>query len=190
MASHSLSSSILVTGPSRSGKSEWAEHLAQQTSNPVIYIATGQENAEDSDWQARLDQHRRRRPEHWQTLCVTQNLSSTLKEIAPHVCVLVDSLGGWVANCLELSESAWQCQQQELLQILTDCTFSIILVAEETGWGVIPPYPLGRLFRDRLGTLTRQVGSQCQRVYLVTGGYALDLSQWGERLPSKNRKFS
>ena len=190
MASHSLSSSILVTGPSRSGKSEWAEHLAQQTSNPVIYIATGQENPDDPDWQARIDLHRRRRPDHWQTICVSQNLSATLQSLSPPICVLVDSLGGWVANCLELSESAWQAKQQELLQTLGDRPVSIILVAEETGWGVIPAYPLGRLFRDRLGSLTRQVGSQCQQVYLVTGGYALDLTQWGERLPSKNRKVS
>lgn len=31
---------ILVTGPSRSGKSEWAESLAAQSQQAVIYIAT------------------------------------------------------------------------------------------------------------------------------------------------------
>ena len=182
--------SILVTGPSRSGKSEWAEHLAQQTSESVIYIATGQENPDDADWQARIDRHRQRRPDHWQTLCVSQNLSAALELLSPPVCVLVDSLGGWVANCLALADEDWQSQQQALLRTLNHLPFSIIFVAEETGWGVIPAYPLGRLFRDRLGNLIRQVGSQCQRVYLVTGGYALDLSQWGERLPPENRKFS
>ncbi|MEB3161319.1 MAG: bifunctional adenosylcobinamide kinase/adenosylcobinamide-phosphate guanylyltransferase [Synechocystis sp.] len=182
--------SILVTGPSRSGKSEWAEHLALQMSESVIYIATGQENPDDPDWQARIDRHRQRRPDHWQTLCVSQNLSATLNSLPPPACVLVDSLGGWVANCLELSDPDWQSQQRSLLRILVDCPVSVILVAEETGWGVIPAYPLGRLFRDRLGSLIRQVGGQCQRVYLVTGGYALELSQWGERLPRENRKFS
>ncbi|MGA1623526.1 MAG: bifunctional adenosylcobinamide kinase/adenosylcobinamide-phosphate guanylyltransferase [Synechocystis sp.] len=182
--------SILVTGPSRSGKSEWAEHLAPQLSESIIYIATGQENPDDADWQARIDRHRQRRPEHWQTLSVSQNLTATLASLAPSVCVLVDSLGGWVANCLDLSDAEWRSLQREFLQCLVDCPFSIILVAEETGWGVIPAYPLGRLFRDRLGSLSRQVGGQCQRVYLVTGGYALALSQWGERLPPENRKFS
>ncbi|HEY9645731.1 MAG TPA: bifunctional adenosylcobinamide kinase/adenosylcobinamide-phosphate guanylyltransferase, partial [Chroococcidiopsis sp.] len=31
---------ILVTGPSRSGKSEWAEWLANHSHKPVTYVAT------------------------------------------------------------------------------------------------------------------------------------------------------
>ncbi|MEY2983420.1 MAG: cobinamide kinase/cobinamide phosphate guanylyltransferase, partial [Cyanobacteriota bacterium] len=138
MASLPHPKSILVTGPSRSGKSEWAEQLALQRSNSVIYIATGQENPDDPDWQARIDRHRQRRPNHWQTLCVSQNLSGPLKNVSSlpaNACILVDSLGGWVANCLALSEETWQCRQQDLLQVLLDSPLSIILVAEETGWG-------------------------------------------------------
>ena len=32
---------VLVCGPSRGGKSRWAEHLAAQTARPVLYLATG-----------------------------------------------------------------------------------------------------------------------------------------------------
>ena len=53
-------------------------------------------------------------------------------------------------------------------------------MAEETGWSVVPAYPLGRLFRDRMGTLTRQIGAISTAVYLVTGGYALNLTQLGQ----------
>ena len=60
----------------------------------------------------------------------------------------------------------------------------LVFVAEETGWGVIPAYPLGRLFRDRLGSLIRQLGAICQPVYLVTGGHVLNLSVLGTPLPS------
>ena len=59
----------------------------------------------------------------------------------------------------------------------------VILVGEETGWGVVPAYPAGRLFRDRLGTLVRQIGAIADNVYLVTGGYALELSVLGTPLP-------
>jgi adenosylcobinamide kinase / adenosylcobinamide-phosphate guanylyltransferase len=52
-------------------------------------------------------------------------------------------------------------------------------VAEETGWGVVPAYPLGRQFRDRLGTLIRLVGAIADQVYLITGGYALNLTLLG-----------
>ena len=95
---------------------------------------------------------------------------------------MVDSLGTWVANLLTLEDDQWQYQQQQLIFTLQKLTLTVILVAEETGWGVVPAYPLGRLFRDRLGHLTRQVGAISDQVYLVTGGYALNLSQLGEQL--------
>jgi adenosylcobinamide kinase / adenosylcobinamide-phosphate guanylyltransferase len=69
-----------------------------------------------------------------------------------------------------------------LLASLEKTSGTIILVSEETGWGVVPAYPLGRLFRDRLGSLTRRVGAIAQAVYLVTAGYALDLTQLGTPL--------
>ena len=55
-------------------------------------------------------------------------------------------------------------------------------MAEETGWGVVPAYPMGRLFRDRLGQISRRVGTMANAVYLVVAGYALDLRQLGVRL--------
>jgi adenosylcobinamide kinase / adenosylcobinamide-phosphate guanylyltransferase len=59
---------ILVTGPSRSGKSEWAEQLALRSQSVVIYLATAQMNPVDTEWQARIQAHQNRRPAHWQTL--------------------------------------------------------------------------------------------------------------------------
>ncbi|MCC5625437.1 bifunctional adenosylcobinamide kinase/adenosylcobinamide-phosphate guanylyltransferase, partial [Nostoc sp. CHAB 5715] len=55
--------------------------------------------------------------------------------------------------------------------------------AEEVGWGVVPAYPLGRAFRDRLGSLVRQLGVLSDTVYLVTGGHVLNLSILGYPLP-------
>ncbi len=178
----SLSRLVLVTGPSRSGKSEWAEDLAIQTQRPVIYIATAQENTDDADWQARIQAHRQRRPDHWQTLAVPLELSAALQSLPPSSCGLVDSLGTWVANQLPQSEPDWLSIQADFLETLKTSSASLVLVAEETGWGVIPAYPLGRQFRDRLGSLIRQVGAIADEVYLVTGGYALNLSRWGEPL--------
>ena len=186
MTTLSSTAIILVTGPARSGKSEWAENLAtrwgQEFSQPIIYVATAQEDSQDLEWQARLEKHRQRRPPHWQTLLVPTDLSANLLGVIPPGIVLIDSLGTWVANLLTLEEDQWQCQQQQLILTLQKLTLTVILVAEETGWGVVPAYPLGRLFRDRLGSLTRQVGAIADQVYLVTGGYALNLSQLGERL--------
>jgi adenosylcobinamide kinase/adenosylcobinamide-phosphate guanylyltransferase len=73
----------------------------------------------------------------------------------------------------------------ELLQLLPKLELTIILVAEETGWGIVPAYELGRLFRDRLGSLTRQIGAIADTPYLVVGGYALNLKKYGEILPTQ-----
>ena len=185
---------ILVTGPSRSGKSEWAEHLteaiAQQKQLSVVYVATSQEDANDPEWQARLDKHRDRRPLHWQTLAVPTDLSLAITQNLASNCLLIDSLGTWVANLLSQDENQWQLTQQALLENLQNSSQNIILVAEETGWGVVPAYPIGRQFRDRLGNLTRQIGAIADKVYLVTGGYVLDLTQLGNPLPSTPEKSS
>lgn len=175
---------ILVTGPARSGKSEWAEYLADQKSQEVIYIATSQEDPNDLEWQARLEKHRLRRPSHWQTQAVPVDLSSAIATSLPFNCLLIDSLGTWVANLLSQNDEQWQLTQQDLLINLQNCVNTIVFVAEETGWGVVPAYPIGRQFRDRLGNLTRSIGAIADKVYLVTGGYVLDLSQLGKPLPS------
>ena len=173
---------ILVTGPSRSGKSEWAEELAAQVGDPVIYIATSQLDPTDLEWQARVQRHRDRRPQDWITQAVPFNLAQAIHTAPIAHCLLVDSLGTWLTNCLDQSEEDWEKTTQSLLASLQSTSNTVILVAEETGWGVVPAYPLGRTFRDRLGHLTRQIGAIADTVYLVTAGYALNLSQLGTPL--------
>ncbi len=170
----------LITGPTRSGKSEWAEQLASQSGRSVLYIATALVEASDQEWQNRIARHQARRPPEWQTLAVPVALAQAIVDAPPNSCLLVDSLGTWLANLLEQDELLWQHTQTELLESLRQTECDVILVAEEVGWGVVPAYPLGRSFRDRLGSLVRQIGTRADRVYLVTAGYALDLKQLGQ----------
>ncbi|MEI2577255.1 bifunctional adenosylcobinamide kinase/adenosylcobinamide-phosphate guanylyltransferase [Scytonema sp. PRP1] len=181
-----MSKVILVTGPARSGKSEWAEILAIKSQLAVIYVATAVENSDDQEWQQRIQQHKERRPQDWMTLEVPYELSAVLAEAKPNICHLVDSLGTWVANFLEQDELTWQNIVQEFLETVQLVAADMIFVAEETGWGVVPAYPTGRTFRDRLGSLVRQLGGISQEVYLVTGGHVLNLSVLGSPLPSKS----
>jgi adenosylcobinamide kinase/adenosylcobinamide-phosphate guanylyltransferase len=173
---------ILVTGAARSGKSEWAESLAEQSQKSVIYIATALIEPDDLEWQARIKQHQSRRPADWQMLAVPIDLATTICSGAATDCLLIDSLGTWLANILEQDEAMWVDTIQGLLIALSETASDVILVAEEVGWGVVPAYPIGRLFRDRLGNLVRQIGAIANSVYLVTGGYALDVSQLGTPL--------
>ena len=182
-SSQTLGRLILVTGPSRSGKSAWAEALAAQSQQPVLYIATSINNPDDLEWQKRIQQHCDRRPPHWQLQEVPNALAEAISETPPNHCILIDSLGTWLANQLEQTADEWQHTEATLLETLQNSTERIILVSEEVGWGVVPAYPAGRLFRDRLGTLARRIGVLADQVYLVTTGYALDIKALGQPIP-------
>ncbi|MGB3789522.1 MAG: bifunctional adenosylcobinamide kinase/adenosylcobinamide-phosphate guanylyltransferase [Phormidesmis sp.] len=186
----------LITGPSRSGKSEWAEQLAAQSAErndrQIVYIATAQTNSEDLEWQARIEKHRVRRPKSWEIEEVPVALVDAVllrRDSAgrgSNYCLLIDSLGTWLANLIEYDDDSWELQQQALIKALMQTEGDVILVAEETGWGVVPAYELGRRFRDRLGSLSRAIGQISTDVYLVTSGYAINLKQIGIPIVDKN----
>ncbi len=173
---------VLVTGASRSGKSEFAEILATKTDKSIVYIATATVDPTDLEWQARIARHQQRRPENWQTLAISDKLPATITQALSSECLLIDSLGTWVANFLDLDREAWLAISAQLLASLQTTKAEIVLVAEETGWGVVPAYKSARVFRDRLGHLSRQIGGIANTVYLVTGGHVLNLSLLGEPL--------
>lgn len=177
-------SRILVTGPSRSGKSEWAECLAAASAAPVIYIATAISTPEDPEWQARIAEHQARRPSHWQLWESPIALAETLEQLPADHCGLVDSLGTWVANTLGQDAAEWHTTVQKLSTAIEACPATLILVAEETGWGIVPAYASGRRFRDRLGQLCCQLQPLMTEVYLVAAGFALPLHQLGIPLPA------
>ncbi|BAW95544.1 cobinamide kinase/cobinamide phosphate guanylyltransferase [[Synechococcus] sp. NIES-970] len=174
---------ILVTGAVRSGKSEWAEYLAFQSQRPVTYIATATEDPNDPEWVARIQHHRDRRPESWGFIAESTQLTSAIQSVPQNHCILLDSLGLWVASHLETEPSQWHHLTSEFLDLLRTTPQMMILVAEETGWGVVPAYPMGRMFRDRLGRLIREVGLVVDEAYLLVGGHALDLKHLGQPLP-------
>jgi adenosylcobinamide kinase/adenosylcobinamide-phosphate guanylyltransferase len=174
----------LVCGPSGSGKSRWAEHLANRSAADVVYIATGPTDLEDLNWQARLERHRRRRPPNWSTWEVLGELGPALVQLQSHQLGMVDSLGTWVAAHLDLDSSRWLAVQQDMLAALNQCQAELVLVGEEVSWGVVPATSLGCCFRDRLSDINRKVAQQCSSHWLVVQGRALDLMALGTLVPA------
>jgi len=165
----------MVSGPASSGKSRWAEHLAMISGRPIIYLATGPLLPDDNAWQERLERHRRRRPASWSQQEVAGDLAQALRELAADQVALVDSLGTWVACLLELEGLPWQRQLEDLLAAIESCPASLVVVCEETGWGVVPSTASGGRFRDRLGMLQQQLMARSDRAWLVLQGRAIDL---------------
>ena len=173
---------ILVSGPARSGKSRWAEHLLQH--HPVVtYIATAATRPDDPDWQKRLEVHRQRRPDHWSLAECGADLVNVIDNLAPGQSVLIDALGGFVAHHLDLSASEWDHLCERLIASIRSSHCIFVLVIEETGWGVVPPTSIGGLFRDRLGSLAQALDRVANAAWLVLQGRALDLHALGQVVP-------
>ena len=173
---------ILVSGPARSGKSRWAEHLLHH--HPVVtYVATAATRPDDRDWQMRLEAHRKRRPDHWNVAESGAGLVNVIDNLASGQSVLIDALGGFVAHHLDSSASDWDLLCERLIASIRSSHCTFVLVIEETGWGVVPPTRIGGLFRDRLGSLAQRLDRVADGAWLVLQGRALDLHALGHEVP-------
>jgi adenosylcobinamide kinase/adenosylcobinamide-phosphate guanylyltransferase len=179
---------VLICGPSRGGKSEWAEHLLTSLppGNPVTYIATGGLHPDDADWQQRLRLHRERRPAHWGLREVGGALAGALApgQGLERQTLLIDALGNWVAAHLDLDEPGWRNELALLVRALEGRRKAMtLLVAEEVGWGVVPPTRIGGCFRDRCGEAVGLLAQRAAEHWLVVAGRALPLHRLALPVP-------
>ena len=175
----------LVSGPSRGGKSRWAEHLAARSGLAVVYLATGPSLPDDPSWQERLQRHRQRRPPQWACREVGGELAAALAELEPAQLGLVDSLGTWVAAHLDLEPENWALLCTNLITSIRRCRAPLVVVCEETGWGVVPSTAAGSRFRDRLGTMQQELQGQSEAAWLVLQGRAIDLLALSQPVPAE-----
>jgi adenosylcobinamide kinase/adenosylcobinamide-phosphate guanylyltransferase len=175
----------LVLGPARSGKSRWAEQLALLSRMEIVYVATGPSSPLDEAWQQRVRRHRQRRPPTWTTVELGEpdHLGRVLLGLSAQQLALVDSLGTWVAAGLDLDQQQWDGRCETLLTAVDSCSCCLVLVSEQTGWGVVPPTAIGGLFRDRLGALERRLVAIAERAWLVVAGRAVNLTAIGQSVP-------
>ena len=181
---------ILISGPSRGGKSGWAEYLAQGWHSHVEYLATGPAAGSDANWSERVEAHQRRRPSHWSCAesggALAEHLLNRLQRSPAEqaqTLLFIDSLGTWLAWHLDDTAVQWQARGDQLVAALQVQLGPVLLVVEETGWGVVPPTAIGGLFRDRLGALQQTLMQHCHTAWLVVGGRALNLTQLGQPIP-------
>jgi adenosylcobinamide kinase/adenosylcobinamide-phosphate guanylyltransferase len=181
---------VLITGPVRSGKSELAKALALERGGPVVFIATARVDPADAEFVARVERHRADRPGGWTTIEAAGpprlDLAEAIARLPAGTCAIVDSLGTWFADHLLDMEALAEREPanavlelealgKPLLAALAATAAEVIVVSEETGWGIVPATPLGRVFRDALGRLNQAVAASAARAYLAVAGYALDL---------------
>ncbi|MGZ3502942.1 MAG: bifunctional adenosylcobinamide kinase/adenosylcobinamide-phosphate guanylyltransferase [Vulcanimicrobiaceae bacterium] len=179
-----------VTGPVRSGKSRFAARLAREPGLPVTYIATAPRDPTDREWTARLEHHERTRPPEWSVVETAElrnaELLALFTDAREDRVLLVDSLGGWlaarigahadaIANDYARVEAQLDEEAAQLTRTLARSPAQIVVVSEQTGWGIVPLNASARLFRDVLGRMEQRIARCSKRAYLVVAGFAIDL---------------
>lgn len=169
----------LILGGARSGKSAYAERVAQETGLPVTYIATAQ--VYDDEFGARVAHHQARRPAEWKTLETPHRLAAALKaEVAPDRCVIVDCLTLWLAQCIcpECMPAGgidWRAERAAFLEVLSTAPGQVVLVSNEVGMGIVPLGEINRQFQDEQGRLNQAVAKIATDVIFVAAGLPLKL---------------
>jgi adenosylcobinamide kinase/adenosylcobinamide-phosphate guanylyltransferase len=143
----------------------------------VVYIATAE--AGDAEMMARIAAHRHSRPAHWETLEAPRQVGEALSTLPerPQV-LLLDCLTLLVSNLILAGEDKPQGEvemtvQAELEAIIaaqSDLACPLIVVSNEVGLGLVPPYPLGRVYRDVLGRANQYLARIADRVLFMVAG--------------------
>jgi adenosylcobinamide kinase/adenosylcobinamide-phosphate guanylyltransferase len=172
-----MSNIIVFTGGARSGKSARAEQYAARLDRPVTYLATAE--AGDDEMRARIAHHQARRPASWATREEPLAVAGVLMDVPPGAVVLLDCLSLLVSNLLLAHEHDPQpVVEREVAAIrraVQDRSLTLIVVTNEVGMGIVPAYPLGRIYRDLLGRANQQVAAAAAEVYLVVCGIPVEL---------------
>lgn len=186
----------LVLGGARSGKSAFAQLLVTESAGPVLFVATAR--ATDEEMAARIEAHRAARPTGWMVAEAPLRPAQAIRGWAGEVgTVLLDCLSLLVSNLMaegscapgtETDEVALVAQaERELADVLGAARArgsALIIVTNEVGWGVVPPYPLGRLYRDVLGRVNQRAAEAADAVYLMVAGIPLQVKKPPSKLGS------
>ena len=154
----------------------------------------------------RIARHRASRRRQWHTLEEPLDLSGAARRASELADVLLlDCVTLWLGNVLSQASKQHEKDDKEeeveelslpgrlfdesalkeieaLLTVVKELAQgkTLIVVTNEVGLGIVPAYPLGRLYRDTLGYVNQQLARAADRVYLMVAGIAVDIKRLNE----------
>ena len=184
-----MSKIILVTGGSRSGKSVFAENKAQEIGGEsVLYVATA--IPLDVDMKERIRLHQERRAtKGWDTHEGFKDIPEALLETEKKT-ALLDCVTVFITNYMFDEERDFDAisrpeiadleelilnELRRIVAIAREQDKDLIIVTNEVGMCVVPPYRMGRIFSDMNGKANEMLASMADEVYLSVCGIPMKL---------------
>lgn len=156
--------------------------MASDSGGPVVYVATA--TASDDEMRERIAHHRARRPATWITVETPTHLAPAVATILSHlaarpalgrVTVIVEDLTLLLANLMADAGAGAEARALAEVDAVLALAADVVLVSNEVGLGIVPAYPVGRVFRDMQGRLNQHAASRCREVYFLVAGLPLSV---------------
>ncbi len=173
-----------MTGGARSGKSSFAQEMAEAIKGTRIFIATCP--ILDKDLEARIKAHRASREgKGWRTIEEFINLKGAIRQAKDAHVVLVDCLTLWINNLLHqageqnslLDEDKVQQISREVLEVARSIQGTVIFVTNEVGMGIVPENQWARHYRDLLGRCNQVFAEGADEVVLMVSAIPVRIKE-------------
>lgn len=157
----------LILGGAASGKSALAESLVEAEGGRKVYVATAAPFDDEMAEKIRL--HRVRRDDSWTTVEAGADVAGALSSLGRGDIALVDCATLWLTAVLLGGEDP-DAAVEGLEAALEATPATVVIVSNETGWGIVPENALARRFRNLQGALNRRLAERAGLVVAVMAG--------------------
>ena len=171
---------ILITGGTKSGKSEFAEYLAKKEKN-LSYVALSEKNIDDKQWQEKIILHQKRRPKEWKLIETTDLVNTLNQEDGP---LLIDSIGGFVMESIGKDHKEWLTKMNLLINLLMKRKSITFIVGEQVGWSLVSEYKIGNTYIERIGELQKIITKISKDNWLAINGRAIKIDEISIEIPT------
>ena len=170
-----MSHITFITGGTRSGKSSYAQRLAEERSEHPVYLATAR--VWDEDFRRRIQRHQQDRGAHWVNIEEEKHLAETPTDGKT---VLLDCVTLWLTNIFfdngfDVERSLQEAKDE--WREFTAKDIDLIVVSNELGMGVHPIEESARKFADLQGWMNQHIAAMADEVYLMVSGIPVTIKQ-------------
>ena len=162
-----------ISGGERSGKSSYAQKIAEEISKNPFYLATSR--IWDEDFKTRVERHISDRDKRWTTIEEEKNISAVIVDKST---VVVDCVTLWLTNFYvdtkyDVEESLKLAKQE--IEKLVEIDATIIIISNEIGMGLHATTESGRKFTELQGWMNQFIAKKADKATFMVSGLPLKL---------------